>query len=101
MSHDVRVICRPEVAAGFRLASLPLHPAADAEAAERILAALRDEGRAGLVLLEDTLQAVPAPIRRGLPLVVPFPGPSRSDRAADERVIELLRRAIGYRVRLR
>jgi hypothetical protein len=34
--------------------------------------------------------------------VVPFPGPAWEKLApAEERVIELLRRAIGYRVRLR
>ena len=36
------------------------------------------------------------------PIVVPFPGPAwRAVASAEEQVVELLRRAIGYRVRLR
>jgi hypothetical protein len=40
--------------------------------------------------------------RTARPVVVPFPGPTwRAARPAEEWVVELLRRAIGYRVRLR
>ncbi len=41
--------------------------------------------------------------RRPLPMVVPFPGPSwvSTGVESDQYIVELLRRAIGYRVRLR
>ena len=40
--------------------------------------------------------------RRALPVVVPFPGPRRGERPSAQAVlVELLQRAIGYRVRLR
>jgi vacuolar-type H+-ATPase subunit F/Vma7 len=99
VTGEVCVVCRPEVAAGFRLAGLGVHPAADAQAAELVLAGLRSAGRTGVVLLEDQLRSGSAPV--GLPLVVPFPGPSRVGQASEVHLIELLRRAIGYRVRLR
>lgn len=99
MNRDVRVVCRPETASGFRMAGLPVHVAADPDEARQVVADLRAEGRAGLLLIEDQLHTTGRD--RGLPLVVPFPGPSRGGEAADQHVIELLRRAIGYRVRLR
>ena len=40
--------------------------------------------------------------RRPLPMIVPFPGPSWAEqRDPDAYVLELLRQAIGYRVRLK
>ena len=89
---DLFVVCRPEHASGFRLAGLPVRAAATAEAAAAAIA-----GVAGLVLLEDALQPVRS--REGV-VLVPFPGPTWSEDAQDDRVLEILRRAIGYRVRL-
>jgi vacuolar-type H+-ATPase subunit F/Vma7 len=96
VNREVHVVCRPELATGMRLVGLPVHPAADADAARAIVASLRD--RAGVVLLDDRLRGDAPPA--GLPLVVPFPGPT-AGAAGDGHVLELLRRAIGYRVRLR
>lgn len=41
-------------------------------------------------------------VRRPLPIIVPFPGPARRalERPTDSIILELLQRAIGYRVRL-
>jgi hypothetical protein len=60
-------------------------------------------------LIEDVLDdALPASLRRqiardGVPIVMPFPSPALEGtaRAPDEDLLELLRQAIGYRVRLR
>ena len=110
MSHEVRVLCRPAVAVGFRLASLRVHTAPDAAAATERLASLRRDPAVGLVLIEDALHdALPpeaADTRASattLPIVVPFPGPSwkAPGSAAEARILEILRRALGYRVRLR
>lgn len=95
MSRDVRVLCRPTSAAGFRLAGLAVTTAVDRAAAA---AALDDLTDAALVLVEDALHD-PARKATGLPVVLPFPGPAW-EAVADDRVVEILRRAIGYRVRL-
>lgn len=103
----VRVVARRPVAAGFALAGVPVAAAeSGAEAAARI-EAFRGEGGIGVILLEDVLhEALPAGARQEaertpLPAVIPFPGPAWTARPpAEEYVVELLRRAIGYRVRL-
>ena len=71
------------------------------------LAALADDPAVGLVLLEERLQqALPVEFAQRLerqprPLVAMFPSPHfGAEQAAEEAVLELLRRAIGYRVRL-
>lgn len=107
MTHQVRVLSRPGVAGGFALAGVrPVVAAAAPEAAAKLTALVNDP-TIGVVLIEQGLYdgLAPATIealgRRELPLVVPFPAPSREAIAAPEAyVIELLRRAIGYRVRL-
>ena len=71
------------------------------------LAALADDPGVGIVLLEEQLQrALPPEFvqrleRQARPLVAAFPSPrfEGSDLAAQD-MLELLRRAIGYRVRL-
>jgi vacuolar-type H+-ATPase subunit F/Vma7 len=102
------VLCRPAIAAGFRLAGLRPRTADDAADGARRLSALLDDPDAGVVLVEeDFYAALPetdrrALARRPLPMVVPFPLPSWAPAAATPEafIAELLRRAIGYRVRL-
>ncbi len=99
----VQVICRPELVAGFRLAGVaPLEAVHAAEAAVllRSAAAHRDTG---VILVQDDLLAgAPAHPPGALPMVVPFPGPKslESMESPAAYVAEILRRAIGYRVRL-
>lgn len=88
---EVRICCAPEVAAGFRLAGLPVVEARDPGEAREAVAAVPD----ALWLVQDTL----APRLSGT-LVVPFPGPEWDPEVHQDRVLEILRRAIGYRVRL-
>lgn len=108
MAHAVRVIARPGVAPGFALTGLPTLEVADAVEAGRQVRSARDEG-IGVLLVEDSLYDALADEvrrevdRRDLPMVVPFPGPAWAEPvlAPEAYIIELLRRAIGYRVRLR
>lgn len=108
MSHRVRVLCRPAVAAGFRLAGLTPLEAEDAEEGGRRLAALLEARDVGVVLVEESFYAaLPEGARRRLarqamPMVVPFPGPAWMPprEGAEAFIAELLRQAIGYRVRL-
>jgi len=109
MSHDVRLLARPEVAAGFRLAGLRVDEFPDASHGVARLRELLHDPAAGVVLLEEPLyDAVPDDLRaelgrRPLPMVVPFPAPQwEAPRTpAEAYIVELLRQVIGYRVRLR
>jgi vacuolar-type H+-ATPase subunit F/Vma7 len=104
----VRILTRPELAAGFEMSGLPVNRVDDgAAAAETIKRWLADED-VGIVLVDDELyRAVPRDLlarldRQAKPLVVPVPGPRWDERSeAEARVLEILRQAIGYRVRAR
>jgi vacuolar-type H+-ATPase subunit F/Vma7 len=108
MTHRVGVVCDPFVALGFRLAGLEPRVVSASEAARRELAAMQEDDGLGVILVqEDLVPELPAaPASRmgtGLPLLIPFPGPEleRPLGEAEAYVAELLRRAVGYRVRLR
>lgn len=105
----IRVVGRPAACAGFALAGVPVAEALSGRDAAAIIAPLLDRPDIGVLLVEqELLDALGDPERRELmrrpsPIIVPFPGPSWGERAspAEAYVLELLRRAIGYRVRLR
>lgn len=105
----VGVLSRAPSAAGFALAGLQPVEAEDGEEATRRMSTLLADARLGIVLIEsDLYEALDDEVRRRissrvLPLVIPFPGPAWAEglAASDAYVVELLRRAIGYQVRLR
>jgi vacuolar-type H+-ATPase subunit F/Vma7 len=105
----VRVVAGPGPCSGFALAGLPVTEVADVRDADAVLATLLERPNVAVILVEQgLLDALSEPERRELmrrpsPIVVPFPGPAWGDRVspAEAYVLELLRRAIGYRVRLR
>jgi len=108
VSHNVRVLCTPGTASGFRLAGFtPIEVENPGAAADR-LTRLLENPETGVVLIDQgLLDALPETLhrelrRRPLPMVVPFPGPQwqPSTELAEGFIAELLRRAIGYRVRL-
>jgi vacuolar-type H+-ATPase subunit F/Vma7 len=109
MGYARRVLCRPEVAAGFALAGLAPIEAATPEAGVAAVRELLGQPGIGAVLVEEACYgALPDEVRRQvgrrpLPMVVPFPGPAWTERAEDAEayIVELLRQVIGYRVRLR
>lgn len=108
MSLAVKVLCRPEVAAGFGLAGIRAEEAASAEDTERLLQSAATSTDVALVLIEDRLydaldeESRHAADRMTLPIVVPFPGPRwGGGMTPHDYVVEILRRAIGYRVQPR
>jgi vacuolar-type H+-ATPase subunit F/Vma7 len=109
MEYALRVVCRPEVAAGFALAGLRPIEAAAPEAGIAAVRELLSQPEVGVALVEDVFyDALPDDLRRQvgrrpLPLLVPFPGPAWAERpaAAEVYIVELLRQVIGYRVRLK
>jgi vacuolar-type H+-ATPase subunit F/Vma7 len=108
VSRGVRILCRPEVAAGFAMTGLPVFVVHDdAEAAVCYRAWLDDPGL-GVALVQQGLHdRFPDDIRtrqarQPLPMLVPFPDPlpDRAAPGAEGYIVELLRQVIGYRVRL-
>jgi vacuolar-type H+-ATPase subunit F/Vma7 len=105
----VVVLSRAPSAAGFALAGLQPVEAQNGEEATLRMSALLSDAGLGIVLVESSLyEALDDEVRRRvsshvLPLVIPFPGPAWVEHAAasDAYVVELLRQAIGYQVRLR
>ena len=102
MRTALRIVCRHPAALGIALAGVaPVEAATGDEAASAIAGAR-------LVLMEQTLfDALPSATRRqlrrdGVPVVMPFPGPALAPGAPPEReLLEVLRRAVGYRLRLK
>jgi vacuolar-type H+-ATPase subunit F/Vma7 len=109
MNARVRAICTPEVALGFALSGIAPIEAANGEEAARALDVLAStSARGGVVFIESALyDALPAGKRRqvhreGMPILMPFPSPAVEPGTAPEQdLLEVLRRAVGYRVRLR
>jgi vacuolar-type H+-ATPase subunit F/Vma7 len=104
----VRVLCRPGFGAGFELAGLAVTRVdagvAAADAARRLAA----DPDVGIVLVDDVLyRALPRDLlsrldREALPVFAPVPAPAWDERSAAEAyVMDILRQAIGYRVRPR
>ena len=109
MAYSVGVVCRNEIALGFELAGIATHPVpSPGEGVARLLE-LATRPDVGVLLVEEGLYDALSPSekraleRRPLPVIVPFPGPKWAAPAeeAEAYLVEILRRAIGYRVRLR
>jgi vacuolar-type H+-ATPase subunit F/Vma7 len=107
MELSVRVLCTSDVAAGFELAGIAADKA-DESGAGDVLKRLTQDPEVGVVLVEERLRrAIPEEVRQRIdrqawPIVVSFPSPVwEGPSAAEEYVLELLRQAVGYRVRPR
>lgn len=106
--HNVRIVCRPAQVSGFALAGLEVEVAADAVRAADVLRRVSADGKVAIVLVDEHLhRGLPWEVRKRLdrqaePIVTPFPSPGWDEAAAaEEYVLEILRQAIGYRVRPR
>ena len=104
----VRVLTRPELASGFELTGLPVTRVHDHDAAAETIRAWSGDDGIGVILVDEWLyRGLPHELitrldRRALPIVAPLPAPRWDERAeAEAYVLEILRQAIGYRVRPR
>jgi vacuolar-type H+-ATPase subunit F/Vma7 len=104
----VRLIARPESAGGIALAGLDVLRAPDAAAAADAIARAAAASDVAIVLVDEVLyHAVPRELRarwdrQAIPVVVPIPGPAwERPGAAEAYILDILRQAIGYRVRPR
>ena len=111
MKFFVRAVTTAPLASGFRLAGLVVDDAdvhEDAAAIGRRLVAAADRAQTGILFIEQRLfDAAPDVVRhelerRSLPIIVPVPSATFAPaaHAAEDYILDLLRRAIGYRVRL-
>jgi vacuolar-type H+-ATPase subunit F/Vma7 len=108
MRRAVRVVCRPPATPGFALAGLAPVEAPGDEAAAAILRRLLADPEIGVILIEEPLHGgLPQELRRDLdrrplPMILPFPAPAWAAPAGgpEAAFVEILRQAIGYRVRL-
>lgn len=104
----VCVLASPAVAAGFALAGLPTRTALTAdEGRERSRTLCADPALALLLVEEHVLAGWSDAERvqltnREQPIVVPFESPAwlRAPSGEAALILEILRRAVGYRVRL-
>ncbi|HSH75044.1 MAG TPA: V-type ATP synthase subunit F [Longimicrobiales bacterium] len=108
MTLGVGVIGNAFAELGFRLTGIRTQVADAPEAASGLLDGMVRDGGWGVILIQEDLLPRPLPAEgqrptSGLPIVIPFPGPALEARPgeAEAYVAELLRQAVGYRVRLR
>ncbi len=108
MSSNVRVLASTATAAGYRLAGLTVVEVGSPALTTGRLDEIASDADVKIILIEQRLlDAVPAAVRRAVdrravPVIVPIPAPNFAQTAsgAESYIVELLRRAIGYRVRL-
>lgn len=109
MNARIRAICTHETALGLALSGLAPVEAQNGLEAARVLDSFATmPARGGVVFIESALyDALPASVRRriqraGLPILMPFPSPRRGEGIPPEQeLLDVLRRAVGYRMRLR
>jgi vacuolar-type H+-ATPase subunit F/Vma7 len=104
----VRAVTGPALAAGFRLAGLRVDEVDSTRDALTRIDQMAGDGETGVILVQqDLYDAMPDVQRRALerepvPIIVPIPGATwaAGARDASDFLLDLLQRAIGYRVRL-
>ncbi|MDH4066061.1 MAG: V-type ATP synthase subunit F [Acidobacteriota bacterium] len=108
MTGTVHVLMRPACAAGFQLAGLAVTEAHDGASAAVHIRRLVADPDVGVVLVDAALyRSLPREVtarleRQAIPVVAPVPAPNWNEQAeAEAYVLEILRQAIGYRVRPR
>ena len=105
--RTLRIVTRPADALGLRLAGAKVEEVAPGEEGSRLRALLSDPAVSVVAIETTVLARVPEPLleraaERGLPVVLPFTLPRKLSEAAEGRayVAALIRRAIGYHVKL-
>ena len=101
------VIASTGLTVGFSLAGVRVVEATNGEEAAGEIERVADRSEGAVVIIEEPLfDDISDEFRRSLarsslPVVIPVPGPDwTTESKAHEYIVEILRRAIGYRVRL-
>ncbi len=109
MPYAVQAIGPGDMAAGFSLAGVPvIEVSSTEEGVARLAEALARDDIGVLLADESIVKALPEDLRRRtvrkpIPVVVPVPRPKWENREEDiaSYILDLLQRAIGYRMRLK
>jgi vacuolar-type H+-ATPase subunit F/Vma7 len=104
----VRAVTRAALAAGLELAGLEVARVSDSTEAAAAVRRFAADADVGIVLVDADLHAaLPRDLiarldRRSLPVIITVPRPRWDERSeAETQILEILRQAIGYRVRAR
>jgi vacuolar-type H+-ATPase subunit F/Vma7 len=104
----VRVVTRPSLSAGFELAGLVVERVGDGHAAADVVTRWASDADVGVVLIDHELYAaLPRDLvkrldRQAVPVVASVSTARWDERSdAEAYILEILRQAIGYRVRPR
>jgi V/A-type H+-transporting ATPase subunit F len=105
--YTFRVATRPGEGLGFRLAGAAVEEVEAGEEADRFKALLSDPTLGVLAVEQGLLESVPESVlerasREGVPVLLPFTLPRRWQETGrgEEYVASLIRRAIGYHVKI-
>ncbi len=109
MPYTVQAVGPADMSTGFALAGVPSEQVGTPEDGVARLTELLGRDDIGVVLVDESiLKAVPDDLRRRfnrrpLPVLLPVPRPHWEKREEDAAsyLLDLLQRAIGYRMRLR
>jgi vacuolar-type H+-ATPase subunit F/Vma7 len=102
-----KVVTRPGEGLGFRMAGAAVEEVEEGEVPERFKALLSDPGLGVVAVEEELLERVPEALlqkvgREGVPVLLPFTFPRSWEEGGrgEEYVATLIRRAIGYHVKI-
>jgi V/A-type H+-transporting ATPase subunit F len=105
--YRFKVVTSPGAELGFRLAGVPVEAVDEKIAAERISALLAEPDLGVLAVEEELLRRTPERLlakvaRKGMPVVLPFTFPKHwgEGGGGETYVAELVRRAIGYHIKI-
>lgn len=106
--YKLIVLTDRESSYGFRLAGVDVVEAENQEEANRLLSALINDDRSGIIAVsEDFMGGIDERLRRKIdrlyrPIVIPIPAEKRIQEESDrpEYLRRLIRRAIGFDVKL-
>jgi vacuolar-type H+-ATPase subunit F/Vma7 len=109
MRCRIRIVGRQGQVAGFAAAGLPTTTVTPDATGLSVIQDLIQEQDIGVILVSQDVYDFVAPslerllARKPLPMVIPIPNPEWQEGpgSAERHIVELLRRAIGYRVRVR
>lgn len=102
-----KVVTRRGEGLGFRLAGAPVEEVAEGQEGERFKALIAEHDVGVLAVEQAVLERLPEPLlekvgREGVPVVLPFALPRRWQQPGrgEEYVATLMRRAVGYHVKI-
>jgi vacuolar-type H+-ATPase subunit F/Vma7 len=105
--YGFKVATRPGAGLGFRLAGAAVEEIEEGKVAERLRVILADASLGVLAVEEELLEQAPPALlekigREGVPVLLPFAFPRswKEGGHGEEYVATLIRRAIGYHVKI-